>query len=190
MRGPIRYAIPYRTVYITHPWSGFSKLDCSTTKRVPQYRTIRTSSASSRRDFSDADHFGTDTTRIQTVEILTMDNRLGVQVYRHINTYFVPVQNITYGIYKKRKVNPPTHSPFFASSAVEGASQQNSTERSRRGVGMPNWPYVCATKKKSQRKRSAGENGVDRDRHPRSRAAFAQKIVERTKKKKKKTRVD
>ena len=38
---------------MTHPWGGFSKLDCSTTKSVPiPYRTIHTSSGSSRRDDS------------------------------------------------------------------------------------------------------------------------------------------
>ena len=51
----------------------FSKLDCSTTKRVPVPIPNDMSSESSRRDVSNADTFGTDT--IPTVEISIMQNR-------------------------------------------------------------------------------------------------------------------
>ena len=51
--------VPYRAGYMTHPWSVLSKIDCSTTKRVPIPND--TSSESSRRDVYNADPIGTDT---------------------------------------------------------------------------------------------------------------------------------
>ena len=54
------------------PLGRFSELDCSTTKRLPIAND--TASESSRRDVSNPDLFGTDTT--QTVEISGMENRL------------------------------------------------------------------------------------------------------------------
>ena len=59
--------VSYTTVYITLPWGGGSRLDCSTTKRVPIPNDA--SSESSRRDVSNAVLFGADT--IPTVEIST-----------------------------------------------------------------------------------------------------------------------
>ena len=75
----MRWATTVWTVYHTHtPPRRFSKVDCSTTKRVP----IRndTSLLSFRRDASNADLFGTATiptipTILTTVEISSIENR-------------------------------------------------------------------------------------------------------------------
>ena len=79
------------TAYVHHtPLGEFSKLDCSTTKRVPLPIPSDASSESSRRDVSDAHLFfgignGTllvveqssleDTDAVPTAEISTMENR-------------------------------------------------------------------------------------------------------------------
>ena len=70
----------YRIRCISHHQC--SKVDCSTTKRVPIPN--ETSSESSRRDVSKADRFGVDT--IPTVEMSRMENRIrGVLTYTVVN---------------------------------------------------------------------------------------------------------
>ena len=63
--------VPCMTVYITHPWGGFPR-SIARQLRGCRYRTI-TSSESSRRDVSNANLVGTDTT--PTVEMSSMENR-------------------------------------------------------------------------------------------------------------------
>ena len=64
-------SVPDNTVHITPTRGGFSKLDFSTTKRVPT--TNDTSSERSRQIFSNADMFGMDA--VPTVDISTTKNR-------------------------------------------------------------------------------------------------------------------
>ena len=55
----------YTTVYVTPPWGVFSKVDCSTTKRVRHHRKIRLRKAlGSRREVPNAGLLGTGTTSI------------------------------------------------------------------------------------------------------------------------------
>ena len=74
LKKPFSGDILYTTVCITSPLERFSKLDCSTTNRVPMPND--TSSESSWRDVSYADLFRTSI--ILTVEISTMKIGPGV----------------------------------------------------------------------------------------------------------------
>ena len=93
------YRLPHLAVlFTTAVWSHydtplgrFSKLDCSTTKRVPTPNAIYTSSESSRRDVSSADLYGADTTANTAVEISTMDNRPRGMYYTLSYTVPTPV---------------------------------------------------------------------------------------------------
>ena len=69
----------------SHPLGRFSKLDCSTTKRVPIPNDAF--SESSHRDVSNADRFGTGS--IPTVEISRMENRPrgGGDLHRRIRVH-------------------------------------------------------------------------------------------------------
>ena len=86
-------------MFITHPWGGFSKLDCSTTKRVPIPND--TSSESSRRDVSSADLFGSGT--IPTVEISTMEDRpRGGVIHRPIRVVYLIDTVVDVGQFRSR----------------------------------------------------------------------------------------
>ena len=81
--------IPYGTVlFITPPWGDISKLDCSTTKRVPNTERYVFDKKSSRRYLSNARPFvlALDTINIPTVEIPTTEKSAqGCVTYtRHI----------------------------------------------------------------------------------------------------------